>query len=609
MLKIWSKIKSFYITNSQRKREISDNREISSLPNREMATSPNQKTTSVKEMVFVASTGASTELVNSASIISDVKSLSRPGRNSFRAVEVGGIDRPAAEVVRPSGKRSPGDGKTQRRQGQDSTSGNVGTGTPNPPRPSLKGGSVLSLFCPYCSSANFVKRGTRQKKGGKVQLYICNDCQRTFTPAWTKNRQHSWSTMLEAISYYNLGFSLAQTCDIMKQKFQIEIQPSTVAIWVEDNKEICAYHRMRDFAVKHFSPYEVVETCTLAHRQLYRFRYHHAKIKYIMEDDFKHYKFYPLKEWLDNVSTETPHQYFQEGLRASEAPLKFSKTEMIVRSKENYATKLTEMVFKGVSENKARHEALQRFLIANDTVTVATEVPVYLKREDLAHMMTQLGFQLFANKKSAQNADNLGNSNLIQNSRLPSNTQYSRTENSVKSLSKNPNRAVEIGGIEPPDSWMAIPNPHQAIPTAASLYHKNKSHEKEQELKILGLDEIPKLITGHIDFLQIRNGSVHILDYKSNAAKERPIEQLTLYALALSRLTGLRLFYFKCAWFDEKDYFEFFPLHVVYKPGRGRKKIYTKEGVYNMNEKMNRMASLRPIDDGRVKVKIGKPNF
>ena len=131
---------------------------------------------------------------------------------------------------------------------------------------------------------------------------------------------------------------------------------------------------------------------------------------------------------------------------------------------------------------------------------------------------------------------------------------------------------------------------------------------KEGELREMTLEEIPKLITGHIDFLQIRNGSVHILDYKSNAAKERPIEQLTLYALALSRLTGLRLFYFKCAWFDEKDYFEFFPLHVVYKPGRGRKKIYTKEGVYNMNENMNKVENLRPVNE-RKKFKAGKPNF
>ena len=36
-----------------------------------------------------------------------------------------------------------------------------------------------------------------------------------------------------------------------------------------------------------------------------------------------------------------------------------------------------------------------------------------------------------------------------------------------------------------------------------------------------------RLLTGHIDLIQIRNGQVHILDYKPNAAKERPIEQLT----------------------------------------------------------------------------------
>ena len=73
------------------------------------------------------------------------------------------------------------------------------------------------------------------------------------------------------------------------------------------------------------------------------------------------------------------------------------------------------------------------------------------------------------------------------------------------------------------------------------------------------------VITGHIDILQLRNGIVHIMDFKPSAKKYKPIEQLTIYALALSRLTGLRLHSFKCAWFDEDDYFEFFPLHVVYK--------------------------------------------
>ena len=72
-------------------------------------------------------------------------------------------------------------------------------------------------------------------------------------------------------------------------------------------------------------------------------------------------------------------------------------------------------------------------------------------------------------------------------------------------------------------------------------------------------------ITGHIDFLQLRNNIIQILDYKPEAKKEQPIQQLTIYALALASKTKLPLTLFKCAWFDENNYYEFYPLHVVYK--------------------------------------------
>ena len=109
--------------------------------------------------------------------------------------------------------------------------------------------------------------------------------------------------------------------------------------------------------------------------------------------------------------------------------------------------------------------------------------------------------------------------------------------------------------------------------------------------------DMPKLITGHIDFVQIRNGMIHLLDFKPNAEKERPIEQLTLYAMALSRLTGLRLFEFKCAWFDEKDYFEFYPLHVLHKPKKAirRRKVETDEGIYLVNKNSAKIDQIRPI--------------
>ena len=51
-----------------------------------------------------------------------------------------------------------------------------------------------------------------------------------------------------------------------------------------------------------------------------------------------------------------------------------------------------------------------------------------------------------------------------------------------------------------------------------------------------------------------------ILDYKPDAGTNKPIAQLTIYALALTRLVpGLRLFDIKCAWFNEHEYCEFFP--------------------------------------------------
>ena len=79
----------------------------------------------------------------------------------------------------------------------------------------------------------------------------------------------------------------------------------------------------------------------------------------------------------------------------------------------------------------------------------------------------------------------------------------------------------------------------------------------------IGLPELAKPITGHIDLVQVRNGLIHLLDYKPKAATIDPASQLLVYALALASRTRLPVKLFKCAWFDEKDYFEFFPLQAV----------------------------------------------
>jgi len=110
-------------------------------------------------------------------------------------------------------------------------------------------------------------------------------------------------------------------------------------------------------------------------------------------------------------------------------------------------------------------------------------------------------------------------------------------------------------------------NDSTTIAAEVPIYLTNwdAGYYKNQKGFIFPLNNYTTPITGHIDILQIRNGLIHILDYKPEAEKQEPIEQLTIYAMALSRKLNLPLYYFKCAWFDESNYFEFFPLHAVYE--------------------------------------------
>lgn len=395
--------------------------------------------------------------------------------------------------------------------------------------------------CPYCGTKDFVKRGVRPNKHQTVQMYLCRTvgCGRTFTSRTIKGKQFPWPVVLDAISYHNLGYTFEECAKILKAKQGIAPEPETIAKWYEEYKPLCRFERLRPYALKilfawregakksaidaskykkkgtiklEIPRFDMVETTTLAHRQLYRFRYHRPKLILALEE-YGNRNFGRLMEYLDAVSTETPHQYFAQGERMSEIRTKFDKADMIVKGKNNFANDLTKFVLQGVPENKDRHEVVQRFMIANDSVTVATEVPVFITKEDVAYMEQALKFK-----------------------------------------------------ITKQDDGEIIPEGEEAG------YVRFKGKKRPVPF--------PDLMTGHIDLVQVRNRQVHILDYKPNAAKEKPIEQLTWYALALSRLTGLRLFEFKCAWFDEKDYFEFYPLHVVKKLQRKRtKKVRYKDGV------------------------------
>ena len=319
-----------------------------------------------------------------------------------------------------------------------------------------------------------VKRGRRRKKHETVQLYRCKTCNKTFTPQIVKGKHYPLRVILDGVSLYNLGYSCNETCRLLKEKYGPEIKPSTLTNWVQELAALCRYARLREQAIKIYSPHQVIKSITLNHQQVYQYRYHQAKLDILLnQKDFRHQRFQDLKTYLIEVEKHCPHEYFQTGSRSSQAVAKFDLHKVVIEQKQNHATRLAQLVLQAVEHNRLRHEALQQFMLANDSVTVAIEVPIFLETQDIKHLTKKLRFQI-------------------------------------------PFKLTEI-------------------------------------------------LTGHIDILQLRNGLIHILDYKPKAKTEKPYTQLTLYALALSRLTGLRLFDFKCAWFNEHHYFEFFPLHMVHK--------------------------------------------
>lgn len=91
-----------------------------------------------------------------------------------------------------------------------------------------------------------------------------------------------------------------------------------------------------------------------------------------------------------------------------------------------------------------------------NAMTYAQLVPIYERKS----------------KKSAEEADSLGESSLVWNPRLSTDFQYSASGNDVKTLYKHRPDTVEARGVEPPDSWLIILDPHQAAPTVPPLYQE-----------------------------------------------------------------------------------------------------------------------------------------
>lgn len=342
------------------------------------------------------------------------------------------------------------------------------------------------IRCPKCSSRYTIKKGVRRNKFQGVQVYRCRQCGAVFSSSPAKSMTYPIKIILNAVSLYNLGYSQKEVSGIIARRFRVRVPERTISSWVKKFKGICRFSRMRKEATGLYSPGDMIFSRKLFHTQIYNFQLHRAKLELLEKsNELPEQKFRLLKAYLERVSgpgngysNQFPHHIFsippesrREEKRASQLDMNLLKIAKL--QKRNYANMLAEIALKISPDNRARHETIQSFMVANDSVTIAAEVPVYLTAHDINYFQSR-GFTL--------------------------NFQSYRTP-----------------------------------------------------------------ITGHIDILQVRNGLIHILDYKPEAGKIDAANQLTIYALALASRTKLAVRDFKCAWFDHQNYCEFFPLHAVYR--------------------------------------------
>ena len=329
--------------------------------------------------------------------------------------------------------------------------------------------------CIFCQGTRIVRKGRRRKKLETVQLWLCNDCERVFTPQRAKGKTYPLKLILESLILYYRGEPRARVVKRIKERFGVAVPLRTLSSWIAEYRDLTTYTRMRAQCMVAFRPTRIIRSVRLHHQQVYRYAIHQGKLNALL-DRPGNADMYPIGDYLTEMAEDCPHSLFQTDVRASQSKVAFDLDAVEIKARRNHACRITDLVIQTVTHNRRRHDEVQRFMLATDSATVAVEVPVYLSPADIRHFRKALGFNV-------------------------------------------------------------------PIETAETL-------------------------TGHIDVIQIRNGAIHILDYKPGAKREKPIVQLMVYALALSRRTGLRLYDFVCAWFDERHYYEFYPLQVVHKRKR-----------------------------------------
>ena len=241
-----------------------------------------------------------------------------------------------------------------------------------------------------------------QEKLEVVQLWRCASCKRLFTPgpAALRNKTYPIRMVLQALTLYNLGYTLGETAKRLKSKAGRAVSPTTIATWIGAHKEQTTFRRLRAEAKTIYPPTQTIRSIKLYHRQVYAFAYHRSKLTLLRRNP-QHQRFEALATFLETIPSSCPHELFRSEddpkARASQAQPAFADiNRLIINRKVNTATETAALIIPAVGSNKLRHETLQNFLLANDSSTIAIEIPLWLTEDEISALETRYGIELAA---------------------------------------------------------------------------------------------------------------------------------------------------------------------------------------------------------------------
>ena len=113
-----------------------------------------------------------------------------------------------------------------------------------------------------------------------------------------------------------------------------------------------------------------IQSKVFQHEQEYFFKFHAPKLESLTKNEPR------LRDYLLEVYHNCPDEFFCKSLRCSQTKLK--NVELRKRARNNSAVERAKSALRGIKDNKMRHPAVQDFMLAQDSATIACEVPVYL---------------------------------------------------------------------------------------------------------------------------------------------------------------------------------------------------------------------------------------